>query len=52
MGKLFHSFGAVAKKAHSPNFSSSRWRECVRTAKIGPDLRLAKCHMSDNPLCL
>ena len=23
-----------------PNFSSSRERECTRTAKIGPDLRL------------
>ena len=23
-----------------PNFSFSRWRECMRTAKIAPDLRL------------
>ena len=25
-----------------PNFSSSRERECTRTAKIGPDLRLVQ----------
>ena len=29
-----------AKRKDSPNFSGSRYRECMRTAKIGPDLRL------------
>ena len=30
----------MAKRKESPNFSGSRYRECMRTAQIGPDLRL------------
>ena len=30
----------MAKQKEEPNFSGSGWRECMRTAQIGPDLRL------------
>ena len=30
----------MAKQKEEPNFSGSGWRECMKTAQIGPDLRL------------
>ena len=47
-GSIFVSLWKLHSGGQGETKSSSRWRECMRTAKIGPDLRLADLNWLDH----